>query len=396
LAIENKCSIHYSEMMSTGEPRVALIHDELVRRGGAEIVFEELIRIFPQADVYALYAGTPRITIDGQTYPIHTSFLQNFPLWWRRHPSRLLPFLAQAAEQFDFAAYDVVLSSASAFAKAIVTRSNVPHICYCHTPTRYVWDSTHEVLGRSTRLGRGMGRFILHYLRLVDYAAAQRVDRFIANSEYTRQRIATYYRQGSTVIYPPIDTIFFHPDLRVKRGTSPTSFLIVGRLTPTKYFEQAINVSEKLHFPLRVVGVGSEYSRLKRLAGKHTTFLGKISREELRQEYRQARALLQPGVEDFGMAAAEALACGTPVIALGEGGAREIVQPYTNGLLYTEQRPEALAEAIRQFLAMEERVLPEQLQQAVLRFSRSIFEKAIRDQVASTLRHLSFARYTRE
>lgn len=374
-------------MMLTGEPRIAIIHDELTRRGGAEIVLEELIRVFPQADIYALYAGYPFITIDGQRKPIHTSFLQSFPAWWRRHPSRLLALLAQAAEQFDFSQYDAVLSSSSGFAKAIITRVNVPHICYCHTPTRYLWDTTHEVLDQRNPLLRWPHRLILHYLRLVDFAAAQRADVFVANSTYTQARIQTYYRRSSEVIYPPIDTSFFTPSSAPKsrQASWEHPFLLVGRVSPTKHFEQAIRACEKLEFPLLIVGQGQHSKRWRRLAGRYTRFAGRVSATELRQWYRKAVALLQPGVEDFGMSTAEALACGTPVIAYQRGGVREIVVHGRHGLLYTEAREESLAEAIRAFLSGDFDFAPELLQQRVLRFSTPRFRQAIYNKVTNVL-----------
>lgn len=367
--------------MSLETAKIALVHDELTRRGGAEIVLEELLRMFPQAHVYALYAGKPRIAVDGRVYEVRTSFLQNFPIWFRRHPRRLLPFLPHAAEQFDFSDYDVVMSSASGFAKAIVTRSTVPHISYCHTPTRYLWDSTHQVLARASRFRKVTSSLLFHYLRLSDFTAAQRVDRFLANSEYTQERIYTYYRRKSTVIYPPIDTAFYTPG---KQGRSPKEyFLLVGRLTPTKNFDQAIRVCEKMKIPLIVVGTGHDRRRLQALAQGYTTFVGRISREKLREYYRGARALVQPGPEDFGMASAEALACGTPVIAYNYGGVREIVQPYTTGFLYHEPHEEALAEAIRQSLPLS--FSAGTLQHSVLKFSIPRFRDSIYKHIQSAV-----------
>jgi glycosyltransferase involved in cell wall biosynthesis len=375
-------------MHTLGDLKIALVHDELTRRGGAEVVFEELLKIFPTADVYALYAGRPQITINGITRPIHTTFLQKWPAWWRVHPSRLLPFLPYAAEQLDFAKYDVVISSASAFAKGIVTRSNVPHICYCHTPTRYLWDATHELLDRVSWIAKWPTRLLLHYLRLVDFAAAQRVDVFWANSRYTQQRIAAYYRRSSSVIYPPIDTAFFTPGIlsnRIDNDRRP--FLMVGRLTPSKYFEQAILVCKKLKLPLTIIGQGPLEHHLKHIAGPRTQFIPRASREELRTAYRNARAYIQIAREDFGMATAEALACGTPVIAFGEGGVEEIVTNGVHGILYNEQRSEALAEAIRQFLLKEQLFTPEKLQAQASRFNTQRFHEDITGQLTKVLSH---------
>ncbi len=360
--------------MSAGAPRIALLHDELTRRGGAEIVLEELIRTFPDADIFALYAGQPSIVVDGRRYTVCTSFLQRFPRWFRYHPRRLLPLLSTAAEQFDLSSYDIVLTSASGFAKAVVTRVAVPHICYCHTPTRYLWDSTHEVVLQHPVLIGWLAKIVLHYLRLADFAAAQRVDVFVANSFYTAARIHKYYRRRSTVVYPPIDTAFYTPSPGAFSSSAANSyFLCVGRLTTSKRFDQAIRVCEKLRFPLVVVGIGPQLQQLRRLTGSTTRLMGWVSAEKLRKLYRNARALLQPGTEDFSMACAEALACGTPVIAYGRGGAQEVVVPGESGVLYWEPHEEMLAEAIRQFLLHGALWQREKLQQSVLKFTRQRF-----------------------
>jgi glycosyltransferase involved in cell wall biosynthesis len=356
--------------------KIALVHDELTRRGGAERVFETMLRLLPNADVYTLYAGRPHITLDGRTRPIKTTFLQRLPVWWRRHPRRLLPLLPYAAEQIDLAEYDLVVSSSSGFAKGIVTRANVPHVCYCHTPTRYVWDARHSVLSQAHFIAKLPGMALLHWLRLTDYAAAQRVDYWLANSEWTRERIATYYRQKSTVLYPPIDTAFFTPSPR--RGKRDY-FLCVGRLTPSKNFDQAISVCEKLKLPLIIVGEGQQSKALRGMAQRYTTFAGRVDQAQLRDYYRGARALLQPAEEDFGMASAEALACGTPVIAYDKGGVAEIVRHNSTGFLYRQDTVEALAEAIRQFLLREGGFSSEICQHSVMKFNASRFETEFLD-----------------
>ncbi len=363
-------------------PKVAIVHDELVRRGGAELVLEELIRMYPDSDIYSLYAGNvPKITVDGKTYDIHTSSLQHWPAWFRKHPGRMLPFLAQAAEQFDLSHYDIVISSASGFAKGIITRSNVPHLCYCHTPTRYLWDGSLAV-SQKKNIVTPIARILFHYLRMIDFAAAQRPTMYIANSHYTQRKIKTYYQKDSIVVYPPIDTNFFTPQANT---THRDYFLCVGRLTSEKKFDHAILVAEKLGLGLVIAGTGSDRARLEKLAGKHTTFLGSVSKEELRDLYRNARALIQPGVEDFGMTAAEALACGTPVIAYGAGGVVEIVRNGVHGILYQEQLPETLAEAMRNFIRIERAFYPEHLQKQARQFSIDRFHTDIAKQVEHLL-----------
>lgn len=373
--------------MSKNPLKVAIVHDELVRRGGAEGVLEELVRMYPDAHIYALYAGNvPKMTVDGRIYTIHTSSLQKWPTWFRRHPGRLLPFLPQAAEQFDLSEYDLVISSASGFSKGIVTRSSVPHLCYCHTPTRYLWDSTLAAL-YNRKFSAPILRFLFHYLRMIDFTAAQRPDAYIANSEYTKLRIHTYYRRPSTVVYPPIDTDFYTPKPTNKKREY---FLCVGRLTREKRFDHAIAVAEKLKLRLRIVGTGSDEKRLRHLAGKHTEFLGRQSPEQLRELYRSARALIQPGVEDFGMASVEALACGTPVVAYGRGGILEIVTSGVQGILYSDPLPESLAEALRRFLRIERAFYPGNLQKRALQFTVANFRAGI----ARKVEHLLSVRNT--
>lgn len=368
--------------MPTDSLKVAIVHDELVRRGGAEGVLEELLRMYPDADVYALYAGNiPRMTIDARTYTIHTSSLQKLPAWFRKHPGRLLPLLPQAAEQFDLSGYDLVISSASGFAKGVVTRSNVPHLCYCHTPTRYLWDNSLAALKRRPRSAFFL-RFLFHYLRMIDFTASQRPDTYVTNSEYTKSRIETYYRRNAAVVYPPIDTDFFTPG---KQNNAKNYFLCVGRLTREKRFDHAIAVAEKLGLHLRITGTGSDEKRLRKLAGKHTEFLGRQTPEQLRELYRGARAFIQPGVEDFGMASVEALACGTPVIAYGKGGILEIVTNGVQGVLYQDQLPESLAEAMRQFLRIERAFYPGNLQKRAMQFTVENFRHGIAREVEHLL-----------
>ncbi|MBI3251453.1 MAG: glycosyltransferase [Candidatus Andersenbacteria bacterium] len=379
--------------MSTDTLRVALVHDEFVRRGGAEAVLEEMVRMFPRAHVYGLYAGArPFFTLDGRRYDIRTSFLQKLPLWMRQHPRRLLPLLPHAAEQFDLSVYDLVISSSSGFAKGVITRSLIPSICYCHAPTRYLWDSTHEVSAKAPLGGAYASRALLHYLRMADFAAAQRPDVFIANSQFTANRIAHYYRRESSVVYPPIRTDFFTPLLPAgSAGRSPTehAFVLLGRLTPAKHFEQAVAVCTKLQLPLLVVGGGSEAGRLRKMAGPTVQFAGNISDHAVRDALRRARALLQPGIEDFGMAAAEALACGTPVIAYRSGGVTEIVTSSKYGILYPTARPEGLAEALRQFMLVEHAFEASVLQKQAMEFSTYRFRNNFQHYIDIALRGIS-------
>jgi glycosyltransferase involved in cell wall biosynthesis len=222
-----------------------------------------------------------------------------------------------------------------------------------------------------------MLRVLLHYLRLSDYAAAQRVDHFVANSNYTKTRIYKYYRRLSEVIYPPIDTSFYCPQTHGDIKDNEKYFLVVGRLSPAKNFDQAVRVCEKLGLNLVVVGQGLERLKLEKMSGKHTVFVGSVSNKKLREYYRGAEALLQPTEEDFGMAAAEALACGTPVIGYGCGGIKEVVDDGVTGLLYNDPHEEMLAEAIRKFIERKNGFRPEALQGSVLKYSKNRFREGL-------------------
>jgi glycosyltransferase involved in cell wall biosynthesis len=375
-------------MINFQDRRVAIVHDEFTRRGGAEIVVENIIRLIPQATIFALYAGQPKIVVDGQERDINCTFLQKFPLWFRRHPRRLLLLLPHAVEQFDLATFGVVISSASGLCKGVITRVDVPHLCYCHTPTRYLWDATHDAVKLAWPGTRWLARLVFHYLRIVDYAAAQRVDFFVANSQFTQQRIATYYGRNSDVIYPPIDTAFFTPSPAENKNQLPRNeqyFLCVGRCNASKKFDQVIKVMRKLNYPLVIIGRGGAQKQWRKIAGKKTRFINQVSREELRRYYRQAKALVQPGIEDFGMATAESLACGTPVIAMAEGGAKEIVRHRETGVLYEDGSEESLAEAVRMFNQLEKHFKRELLQYSVLRFNQQNWEKAMEKKIQALL-----------
>ena len=219
---------------------------------------------------------------------------------------------------------------------------------------------------------------------MLDFTFAQRPDAYIANSQYTKHKIKTYYRKDSVVVYPPIDTHFYTPSF-AKASDGKPYFLCVGRLTPDKKFDHAILVAEKLGLKLIIAGTGRDKNRLEKMAGKHTHFAGAVPKEKLRELYRNARALIQPGIEDFGMTAAEALACGTPVIAYGAGGITEIARNGVHGILYPEQLPETLAEALRTFIAKEKTFSASRLQQHALQFSVDRFREGVAKQVEHLL-----------
>ncbi len=311
--------------------------------------------------------------------------MQRFPRaqrWYRKY----LPFYPLAVEQFDVSGYDVILSSSHAAAKGVLVRSDQLPICYCHTPVRYAWDLTHRYLkqgGLMRGLKGSFARAILHYIRLWDVAAANRVDHFVANSHYTARRIWRAYRREATVIYPPVDVERF----RV-REKKEDFFLFVSRLVPYKKADLVVAAFTRLGLPLVVVGDGPQFEEYRQLAGKNVKLLGYQDDAAVANLLAKARALVFAAEEDFGIVPVEAQACGTPVITYGKGGVCETVVAAdgTNwddatGLFFPEQTPAALAAAVRQFISWEGRFRLKVLRANAERFGQERFKREINELV---------------
>ena len=320
--------------------KVAFVQDWLVDFGGAERCLEAMCLAYPEAEIHALFYDSRQFEESPiAARPVHTTFL-NRPLFRSRY-RRFLMLYPFAVEQLDVGTPDVVLSFSHSVAHGAVVRSDSLHVCYCHTPVRYAWDLTHEYL-RLSRLERGpaswFARGVLHYIRLWDASAANRVDRWVANSRNVARRIGRVYGREAAVIYPPVDVERFAP--AASRGEA---YLAAGRMVPYKRLDLAVVVATRLGLPLRVVGDGPEFHKLRRLAGPTVTFLGRLKDHELAHEMARAKAFLFCGEEDFGITPVEAQAAGTPVIAYGRGGALETVTPpdgddfgAATGLFFTE------------------------------------------------------------
>lgn len=345
-------------MIRNNEQKVAFVHDFLVSYGGAERVLESLVKLYPDAPIYTLLydARAMRGRFSGRD--IRVSFLGKFPGFLRRRYRWLLPIYPTAVETFDLRDFDLVISSSGAWGKGVVTRLHTTHLAYLHSPMRLLWDANERYLDmiRAGRFRRFFGRILLSYLRLWDREAADRPDGIISNSEYTRARAAKYYRRESSVVYPPVslrEQARLHDGAGGPAGTPHKSggfFLVVSRLSESKGIGIAIEAFNKLGLRLIVVGEGRERRRLGRIAEKNISFAGRVDDATLASLYRRAEALIMPSEEDFGMVAAEAIALGTPVIALGRGGALEIVEPGKTGELFRSETPEVLADAVRRFL----------------------------------------------
>lgn len=344
--------------------RVAIVHYWLLGMRGGEKVVEALCRLYPNADLFTLFFQPENVSALIRSRRITTSFLNIGRLYYRS----LLPLMPLALEQFDLREYDLVISSESGPAKGVLTRSGTRHICYCHTPMRYLWDLYPEYIHDFVRSKwrRAVIAPFANYLRLWDYSTAARVDDFVANSENTRQRIWKAYRREAQVIHPPVavETFFHRP--------SEDFFLMVSELVPYKRLDYAVRLLARTGRRLRIAGDGPEFKRLRNLAGEGVEFCGRVPDEELRELYARCRALVVPGEEDFGITMVESLASGKPVIALGRGGAVEIV-PEGGGTLYAEPTEDCLDRAVEQFDTWEAKVDPVMLRAYAERFSEARF-----------------------
>ena len=325
---------------------VAIAHDWLTGMRGGEKVLEGLCQLFPRADIVTLFHAKGSVSEAIERHRISTSLIQRLP-GARSHYRRYLPLFPTAIEQFDLDRYDLIISSSHCAAKAVIVPGRARHICYCHSPMRYAWDQFDAYFGPA-RVGRLASRWVygpmLRRLARWDAATASRVGRFIANSRHVAGRIGRYYNREATVVYPPVDTGFYQPDTTVPGS----HFLVVSALVPYKRIDLAIAACQRVGARLRIVGDGPDRDRLARQSTPLVEFLGRLSGEDIRAEYRSALAVLMPGEEDFGIVPLEAQACGRPVVALGRGGALETVVPGDTGVLFEESTADALAAALDQ------------------------------------------------
>lgn len=325
--------------------KIALVHDHLVQDGGAEKVLSALQNLYPQAPTFVLFHDRERANPAFAEKDIRTSFLQRIPAGVN-HYQWFLPFMPHAVESLDLGGYDVVISSSSGFAKGVLTGEHAVHICYCHTPTRYLWSDTHTYLAdlRRGRLIKSAVRALLPRLRLWDKAAADRVDHFVANSQAVAHRIEKYYRRDSEVIYPPVEIEKFSVS-----GKPGKYYLIGGRVAHYKRFDIAVDTFSRLGIPLKIFGTGPALDGLKKRARGPVEFVGAVNDKEKADLFRDCIAFLNPQEEDFGITAIEAMACGRPVIAYAAGGALETVIPGVTGEFIDEQNWEALGDKILDF-----------------------------------------------
>ncbi len=347
-----------------------------------------LHQLYPKAPIYTLLYDKKKMKRYFPEAKIRTSFLDKFPKFIRKRKKYLLPFLPTAAETFDLRDFDLVISSSSSFVKGIITKPKTIHICYCHTPTRFLWDWHYNYL-KENKVGKVKKIFLiplLHYLRMWDKTAAERVDYFIANSENTARRIKKFYNRESEVVYPPVIIPPLAPPKRGRtvppllgevRWGNKNYFLIVSRLTPYKKIDVAIEAFNKLELPLVIIGDGGDRKRLEKMAEKNIKFLGFQPEEKIAEYYQNCQAFIFPGEDDFGITPVEAMSFGKPVLAYRKGGALETIIEGETGEFFDDPIPEILADGVRRIKNNCDSYDAEKIKKQARKFSEEEFKKKI-------------------
>ncbi len=363
--------------------RVAIVHYWLVSMRGGEKVVEALCDLYPEADIFTLVCDRAQVSEKIKRHRITTSFLDAIPFARRRYQA-LLPLMPFALEKLDLTDYDLVISSESGPAKGVVTRPDALHICYCHSPMRYLWDLFPKYFASAGRLTRLAMMVVGPFLRQWDVSTSSRVDTFVANSHFVAKRIQKYYRRSASVIHPPVDLESFGIG-----ADSDDYYLCAGQLVPYKRVDLAVQAFTRMNKRLVVIGEGPEMDRLRRAAGPSVEFLGRVSGDEMRRHFSACRALVFPGEEDFGIVPLEVMASGRPVIAYGRGGALETVVDGVTGCFFPRQTVDDLVAAVESFetaeVAFADRA---RIRSHAERFSAEVFASTFRRVVETQLAQL--------
>lgn len=354
---------------------IALVHDHLMQEGGAERVLKVLSDIFPEAPIFTLLYDKKKLDRSFFSGRIRTSFLQCIPYATRAY-QWLLPLMPFATEQYDLREYDVVLSSSSAFSKGVLTRPGTLHICYCHTPTRYLWTDSYAYVSemKQPAFVKAFLPLMLSRLRIWDRLASERVDAFIANSHTVQRRILKYYNRDSTIIYPPVSVA----QSMIGQGNGGY-YVAGGRLVSYKRLDIVVDAFNRLGIPLKIFGTGPALQKLSQIAKKNIEFVGALTDYELQQLYANGIAYIHPQEEDFGITAVEAMAAGRPVIAFAAGGALETVKEGVSGQFIIDQDYAALIDAILHF--KPELYNPQNIREHAMKFDTSVFKMTISEYI---------------
>lgn len=360
--------------------RVALVHDWLVSRGGGERVLYDFHLLFPDAPIYTLVYDEDKAPEWCRECDIRTTYLQRVP-GAKSHHKLLLSFMPKAWEALDLTGYDLVLSSCASCCKGVITRPDAVHVCYCHSPIRYVWDLYYEYLRDAGAIKRFFMKKMIHKVRMWDFQAAQRADHFVANSDYVGQRIAKYYRRESTTIHPA------SPVRANDIGSPKGYYLVVARFVRYKRVDLAIEACNQLGRQLVIIGSGGEEeAKLRTMAGSTVEFRGRVSDAEMAEAYAGAAAFLFPGIEDFGLTPIEAMSAGVPVLAYGKGGVLETVVDRKTGLFFTQQDCDGMTRCIERFEQEGVEFSRKQIRDFGVQFSSEAFRMNIAGFISRTLR----------
>jgi len=364
--------------------KVAVIHDWLVTYAGAERVLEQILQLYPEAELYSLIDFLPANRRDFiLNKEVRTSFIQKLPSASKKYRN-YLPLMPLAIEQFDLSEFVLIISSSHAVAKGVITNSNQLHICYCYTPIRYAWDLYYQYLkesGLNSGIKGMIAKFILHYIRIWDYSTTNRVDHFIAISNYIARRIKKIYGRESSVIYPPVDVNKFEP-----LSKKEDFYLTVSRMVPYKKIDLIVEAFSMMSDKrLVVIGDGPDFTKIKKKAGKNVELLGYQTSEIVKDYMQKARAFIFAAEEDFGIAPVEAQACGTPVIAYGKGGVTETVIADKTGLFFEEQTLDSLIKAVKYFESVEDKFDVVEIRKNAERFGIERFKKEFKEFVARVI-----------
>jgi len=358
-----------------GPGKVAIVHYWLVGMRGGEKVLEAIAELYPDADIYTHVHDPAAVSPALNRHRVHTTLIARLPRASRMYQS-YLPFMPFALEQLDLRGYDLVISSESGPAKGVLTLPETLHVCYCHTPMRYLWSMYQDYLEGTSGLKKLAFRLLAGGLRRWDYVSAARVDRFIANSTAVADRIQKYYRRDATVIFPPVDVTAFDP------APAEDFYLVLGQLVPYKRADIAVAACNRLGRKLVVIGEGEQRAHLEKIAGPTVTVMGSQSFDVVKDRLARCRALLFPGEEDFGIVPLEAMAAGKPVIAYAKGGALDTVVDGKTGIHVADQDVDAFARAIETFEADPDRFDPAALRHHADAFNRARFQAEIQAFIA--------------
>lgn len=366
--------------------KTAVVHDWLITYAGSERALEQILSSYSGADLFSLVDFLPReqrsFILDKK---VSTSFIQSLPFAKKKYRS-YLPFMPFAIEQFDLSEYDLIISSSHAVAKGVLTHANQLHVCYCYTPMRYAWDLYHQYL-HEANLNKGLkgaiARMIMHYMRIWDVSTANRVDHYIAISQYIAKRINKIYGREATVIYPPVDLDTFSPGAK-----KDDYYLTASRMVPYKKVDLIVEAFSGMpDKKLVVIGEGPDFQKVRSKAGKNIELLGYQSTSILKEYMQKARAFVYAAEEDFGIVTVEAQACGTPVIAFGKGGSLETVIEDKTGIFFHEHTAANLQTAVRRFENIEDRFSPQELEKNSKRFGRERFKQEFKNFIDTALAH---------